>query len=68
MNHLTNVSLTRPEGTQTRSFVYNGPDLASATNPENGTVSYTYNNAHQVLPASTPRTKRRSTPTIPTAD
>jgi RHS repeat-associated protein len=49
VNHLTNVTMTRPEGTQTRSFVYNGPDLVSATNPENGTVTYTYNGAHQVL-------------------
>ncbi|HLK49425.1 MAG TPA: hypothetical protein VKT49_14890, partial [Bryobacteraceae bacterium] len=49
MNHLTGVTMTRPEGTQTRSFVYTGPDLTSATNPENGTTTYTYNGAHQVL-------------------
>jgi len=48
MNHLVGVTMTRPEGTQTRSFVYTGPDLTSATNPENGSVSYTYNAAHQV--------------------
>jgi YD repeat-containing protein len=41
--------MTRPEGTQNRTFVYSGPDLVSVTNPENGTVSYTYNSAHQVL-------------------
>ena len=44
-NQLTQVSMPRPTGTQTRTFNY---DLAtgrlmSAANPENGTVSYTYN-------------------------
>lgn len=34
-NHLTTVSLTRPEDTQTRTFQYSGPGLTSATNPEN---------------------------------
>jgi YD repeat-containing protein len=29
-------------GTQTRTFAYNGKYLTSATNPENGTVNYTY--------------------------
>src|SRR5579883_1795254 len=48
-NHVSGVTMTRPEGTQTRSFVYYGPDLVSATNPENGTVTYSYNNAHQVI-------------------
>ncbi len=43
LNHLTGVSMTRSTGTQTRSFVYSGNRLTSATNPENGTVSYTYN-------------------------
>src|SRR5205823_14509438 len=33
--------------TQTRTFVYSGTDLISATNPENGTVTYEYVN-HQV--------------------
>ena len=27
---------------------YSGPDLVSATNPENGTVAYTHNGVHQV--------------------
>jgi YD repeat-containing protein len=46
--HLTGVSMPRPNGggtsTQTRSFNYNlaTGKLTSATNPENGTVSYGY--------------------------
>lgn len=48
-NHLTNVTMIRPEGTQTRTFQYNGLDLVSATNPENGTVAYTYDASHKVL-------------------
>ena len=40
--------MPRPTGTQTRTFVYNGPYLQSATNPENGTVNYTYNSHMQV--------------------
>ena len=53
LNHLTNVSMPRrmPSGsvvTQTRTFNYISNNsisayLQSATNPENGTVSYTYN-------------------------
>jgi len=35
--------------TQTRSFGWTGSDLTSAANPENGTVNYTYDNAHHVL-------------------
>jgi RHS repeat-associated protein len=31
---------------QTRSFAYSGNILTSATNPENGTVSYTYNTTY----------------------
>ena len=34
---------------QHRTFVWNGNDLASETNPENGATSYTYDNAHHVL-------------------
>jgi RHS repeat-associated protein len=42
---LTGVSMPRPTGTQTRTFTYDLATgrLASAQNPENGTVSYTYN-------------------------
>jgi RHS repeat-associated protein len=45
LGHLTLVSMPRPTGTQTRTFNYGtpvGPYVLSATNPENGTVSYTY--------------------------
>jgi RHS repeat-associated protein len=42
-NNLTQVTMPRPTGTQTRTFTYIGRYLQSATNPENGTVSYTYN-------------------------
>jgi YD repeat-containing protein len=35
--------------TQTRTFGYTGLDMTSATNPENGTVTYTYDTAHHVL-------------------
>jgi hypothetical protein len=43
LNNLTQVSMPRPSGTQTRTFVWNGRNMTSATNPENGTVTYTYN-------------------------
>src|SRR5438270_12412368 len=45
LDHLTTVTMPRPSGTQTRSFSYGNPPgafLLSATNPENGTVTYTY--------------------------
>ena len=48
LNNLTQVSMPRPTGTQTRTFVYNGKLLTSATNPENGTVTYTYNSYNKV--------------------
>src|SRR4026208_837580 len=44
--HLTRGRMPRPSGTQTRTFNYGNPpggQLLSATNPENGTVSFTYN-------------------------
>jgi RHS repeat-associated protein len=47
LNHLTGVSMPRPGGTQTRTFNYGNPPgafLLSATNPENGTVAYSYTN------------------------
>jgi YD repeat-containing protein len=44
MNHVSQVSMSRAGTTQTRTFVYNNAGLlTSATNPENGTVTYTYN-------------------------
>jgi YD repeat-containing protein len=48
MNHLTQVSMPRHGMQQTRTFVWNGADMISATNPENGTVTYTYDAAHRV--------------------
>ncbi|HLG96093.1 MAG TPA: RHS repeat-associated core domain-containing protein [Bryobacteraceae bacterium] len=47
LNHLTQVSMPRGGTTQTRTFNYThgtvvGALLLSASNPENGTVSYTY--------------------------
>jgi RHS repeat-associated protein len=48
LSHLTTVTMPRATGTQTRTFNYStgttvGTLLLSATNPENGTVTYTYN-------------------------
>jgi YD repeat-containing protein len=49
LNHLTQVAMPRNTAngpyTQTRTFAYDPTTqrLTSATNPENGTVSYTYN-------------------------
>src|ERR1700675_1240014 len=53
LNHLTQVSMPRGSNTQTRTFNYLtgttvGIDLLSATNPENGTVTYTYNSDHSL--------------------
>lgn len=47
MNPLTQVSMPRPTGTQTRTFNYTSGGyvtgyLQSTTNPENGRVNYTY--------------------------
>ncbi len=51
LNHLTGVSMTRGSNTQTRTFSYNPSGgttvsayLQSATNPENGVVTYAYSN------------------------
>jgi YD repeat-containing protein len=48
LNHLTQVRMPRGSNTQYRTFDYTtnntvGAFLLSATNPENGTVTYTYN-------------------------
>ena len=48
LNQLTQVSMPRSNGTQTRTFSWSGPNLVSATNPENGTVTYAYNTVNQV--------------------
>ena len=52
-NNLSGVSMTRGSSTQTRTFVYNGPYLQSATNPENGTVTYTYNTTNNKIATKT---------------
>ena len=49
LNQLTNVTMATASGTQTRTFAYTGLDMTSTTNPENGTVTYTYDGAHHVL-------------------
>jgi YD repeat-containing protein len=47
MKQVTQVSMPRGSTTQTRTFVYDtGGRLTSATNPENGTVTYTYNSTN----------------------
>ncbi len=46
--HLVNVNMPRLTGTQNRTFNYSGAFLMSATNPENGTVSYTYNSNQKI--------------------
>jgi YD repeat-containing protein len=43
MKHVSQVTMTRGGTTQNRYFVYSDAGLlTSATNPENGTVTYTY--------------------------
>jgi len=49
LNQLLQVTMPRGSTTQTRTFTYNGQDMVSATNPENGTVTYTYDASHRVL-------------------
>ena len=48
LKRLIGVSMPRFTGTQTRSWTYSGAFLTSATNPENGTVSYTYGSNNHV--------------------
>ena len=53
VNQLVGVSMQRYTGpgttyTQTRSFGWTGQDMTSATNPEDGTVTYQYDGAHHV--------------------
>ncbi len=47
-NQLVQVTMTRGTVTQTRTFQWTGSDLTQSTNPENGTVTYTYDGAHHV--------------------
>jgi len=63
-NQLTGVSMTRGNVTQTRTFVYTGSDMTSATNPENGTVTYVYDSSHRV----TSRTDALGSQTVYTYD
>jgi RHS repeat-associated protein len=51
LNHLIQVRMPRRDVTQTRSFYYGNPPgahLLSATNPENGTVTYSYDANHRL--------------------
>jgi RHS repeat-associated protein len=54
LDHLVQVQMPRDGTTQYRTFNYTdagghvGPNLLSATNPENGTVTYTYNSDNTV--------------------
>jgi YD repeat-containing protein len=56
--------MTRGTVTQTRTFLYTESDLTSATNPENGTVTYVYDNSHHV----TSRTDALGSKTVYTYD
>jgi RHS repeat-associated protein len=47
-NQLLQVTMTRGTVTQTRTFQWTGSNLTQSTNPENGTVTYTYDGAHHV--------------------
>ena len=60
-NRLIGVSMPRSTGTQTRSWTYTGAFLTSATNPENGTVNYTYGSNNMI--ATRTDAKGRSSPT-----
>jgi YD repeat-containing protein len=53
LNNVTQVTMPRSTGTQTRTFNHNNTAyLKSANNPENGTVTYTYTAAGN-LPTKT---------------
>jgi RHS repeat-associated protein len=47
-DNVSQVTMPRPSGTQTRTFNYNGKLLLNTTNPENGTVTFTYNSYNKV--------------------
>ena len=61
LGHLTGVSMPRGGAPQTRTFVYTGADLTSATNPENGTVTYQYDASHKVTKRTDAKGRRRGT-------
>ena len=49
-NMLLTVTMTRPPGTQTRTFTYNiAGQVLTSTNPENGTVTSTYDGTTGLL-------------------
>ena len=58
------VSMPRSTGTQTRSWSYSGAFLTSATNPENGTVSYTYGSNNQLATRTDAKGQVVTAPTI----
>ena len=60
--------MPRSTGTQTRSFTYSGSDMLTATNPENGTVTYTYETRTMSSAEPTQSDIRRSTPMIRTVE
>jgi len=66
-NQLTQVSMPRAGTNQIRTFACSGSDLASSTNPENGTVTYQYDGSHHVTLRTDNLGSRRNTPTTPTA-
>ena len=49
-NLLLSVTMARPSGTQVRSFTYNNAgQVLTTTNPENGTMTYTYSGSTGLL-------------------
>jgi len=70
LNHLTGVSMSRPgfSTAQTRSFAYSGNHLTSATNPENGTVTYTYNTSGNGIGKVATRTDAKGQEVVYTYD
>jgi RHS repeat-associated protein len=48
MSAAKSVTANFAAATQVRTFEWSGTDLVSATNPENGTVSYAYDGSHRV--------------------
>ena len=58
LNNLTNVAMPRNGYTQTRTFAYQGKWVTSATNPENGTTTYTYYGDGSVATRTDARNRR----------
>jgi YD repeat-containing protein len=51
LGQLAQVSMPRTGVTQTRAFTWSGRDLMNITNPESGTVSFTYDTYGRVVEA-----------------